>query len=70
MSEYTKMLNADIVLINRLVFLLEEENIQTMVKNNVESAKIAGFGTSSNDIDLYIKTADFEKAEKIITTYL
>ncbi|MFT6998464.1 MAG: putative nucleotidyltransferase [Cryomorphaceae bacterium] len=66
MNEHIKVLTNSSIVINRIVQLLEENNIQSLVKDNVESSKLAGFGTSYFDVDLYVYKSDVEKAQEII----
>tara|TARA_R110000796_G_scaffold162592_4_gene279530 strand:- start:34886 stop:35113 length:228 start_codon:yes stop_codon:yes gene_type:complete len=70
MSEYAKILTDRKIIINRISQLLDEEKIPYLVKDNAESARLAGFGTSSNDVDLYVYKSDFNKAETIIKSFV
>jgi len=70
MSEYVKILTDRKIIINRISQLLDEEKIPYLVKDNAESARLAGFGTSSNDVDLYVYKSDFNKAETIIKSFV
>tara|TARA_R110001592_G_scaffold42701_4_gene138599 strand:- start:2112 stop:2339 length:228 start_codon:yes stop_codon:yes gene_type:complete len=69
MSEYVKILTDRAIIINRISQLLDEEKIPSLVKDNAESARRAGFGTSSNDVELYVYKADVDKAETIIKSF-
>jgi len=70
MNEHIKVLTNSAIVINRIVQLLEENKIQSLVKDNVESSKLAGFGTSYFDVDLYVYKSDVEKAQEIIKAAL
>jgi hypothetical protein len=70
MNEHVKILTNSAILINRIAQILDEEEIPSLIKDNVESARLAGFGTSANDVELYVYTSDLEKAKKIINTFL
>lgn len=70
MDEYVKILTDRAIIIYRISQLLEEEKIPSLVKDNFRSARLAGFGTSSNDVDLYVNKADVDKAEKIVKSIL
>tara|TARA_A100000171_G_scaffold31367_1_gene29697 strand:+ start:1717 stop:1944 length:228 start_codon:yes stop_codon:yes gene_type:complete len=70
MSEYAKILTDRKIIINRVSQLLDEEKIPYLVKDNAESARHAGFGTSSNDVDLYVYKSDSNKAETIIKSFV
>lgn len=69
MNKHLKILTDSSIIIKRIQFLLEENNIPTLVKNNVESARLAGFGTSQDNVELYIYSSDFENAQKIIEEF-
>jgi len=59
-------LTSSSIIINRIASILDQNNVTTLIKDNVESARLAGFGTSLNDVELYVKDSDFEKAQKFI----
>ena len=68
MSEHLRILTDSAIVINRILQLLDEEKIQSLV--NVESARLAGFGSPSNDVDLYVNKSDFNRAEVIIKSFI
>ena len=69
MNELIKIMTSSSIIINRIASLLNQKNIQTLIKDNVESARLAGFGTSQNEVELYIYNSDFESAQKIIDKF-
>lgn len=66
MMDYIKILTSSSIIINRAVFLLDQKKIQTHIKDNVESARLAGFGAPQNDVELYVHKSEFEYAKNII----
>lgn len=70
MNDYIKILTDSSIVITRVVQLLNEENIPSIVKDNVESARLAGFGTFTNDVELYVYKSDVNRAERIITSFM
>jgi len=70
MNERVKILTDSAIVINRIVQLLDEEKIPSVVRDNVESARLAGFGTSSNDVELYVSKSDTNRAEMIIKSFM
>ncbi|GGD99725.1 putative signal transducing protein [Planktosalinus lacus] len=70
MSEHVRVLTDSAIVINRIVQLLDEEKIPSIIKDNVESARLAGFGIPSNDVDLYVDTSDVNSAEMIIKSFI
>ncbi len=70
MNEHVKILTDSAIVINRIVELLDEEKIPSIVKDNTESARLAGFGTLSNDVGLYVYKSDVNGAEMIIKSFI
>jgi hypothetical protein len=52
--------------INLLQDELANVGIPSIIKNEFQSAIMAGFGANPNAVDLYVNATDFEKASKII----
>lgn len=48
---------------------LHENEIVTMAKNNLQSARVAGFGNTDLAVEIFINEADKEKAEPIIDDF-
>jgi len=48
---------------------LEEKEIQTLVKDNLQSARVAGFGNIGLAVEIFINESDKEKAEPIIEKF-
>jgi hypothetical protein len=69
MSEFARVLTSSLITINRVASILEEKDIPALIKDNTESARLAGFGISQNEVDLYVKKSDFEKAKKVIQQF-
>lgn len=70
MNEHIKVFTNSAIVINRIVQLLDDNEIHSLTKDNVESARLAGFGTSYFDVELYVYKSDVEKAENIIKSFL
>jgi len=66
MSEAVKLATNSAIFINRVAHLLQEEQIEYYIKDNVESARLAGFGASYYDVDLYVAEEDASKALAIL----
>ena len=69
MSEFARVLTSSLITINRVASILEEKDIPALIKDNTESARLTGFGISQNEVDLYVKKSDFEKAKKVIQQF-
>ncbi len=69
MEEHIKIFTGTSILVNRLVFLLNEQNIPSITKNDKESGRLAGFGTTGDSVELHILNTNLEKAKNIIDTF-
>lgn len=68
-SNYIKMYSGSSILVNRLNSLLKEANIASIIKDNINSSQMAGFGPLGQSIELYILNSDVEAAKPIIDAY-
>jgi hypothetical protein len=66
MINFVKIITGSAITISRLEYLLNENNIETRVRDNVESARLAGFGAQQNDVELYVQSVNLDKAQSII----
>lgn len=69
MDEYVKLLTDSFIVVNRVVQVLEEEGVPSMIKDHVESARLAGFGVSPYEVELHVLKRDIMKAKKIVSTF-
>ncbi len=70
MEKYHKIFTGSAILVNRLAFLLREANVSPIIKDEKESARLAGFGTTGDAVELFILQTDFEDSKKIIENFL
>jgi hypothetical protein len=68
-KEHIKIFTGTSILVNRLSYLLDEENIPSLIKNHHESARLGGFGSSMDSVELFIYKSDTEKATVIIENF-
>ena len=69
MREHIQVFTGTSILTNRLAFLLDEVNIPTLVKNQKESGRLAGFGATECSSELFIYKADSERSKNIIENF-
>ena len=69
MNEHVKVFSNSAIVIDRMVQLLEDEKIPSLVKDNIESARVAGFGASYYDVELYVYKPDVERVVAIIESF-
>tara|TARA_B110000046_G_C12796281_1_gene315278 strand:- start:386 stop:610 length:225 start_codon:yes stop_codon:yes gene_type:complete len=70
MKGYVRILTDSSIVINRISQILNENEISSLVKDDVESARLAGFGTPLNEIQLYVDEEDVDEAKRIIFLFI
>ena len=68
-EDYTKVFTDDSILVNRLQTLLKEAVINSKIRDQVESGRLAGFGVPINSIELFVLNTDLEMAKPIIDQF-
>jgi hypothetical protein len=48
---------------------IEAAGVDTVVKDNIQSARLAGFGSSGSAVELFIQETDFAKANPVIEEF-
>lgn len=67
-TNYKKIFSGDALLVKRLVSKLHELGIEPVVKDEAESARLAGFASSMlGQVDLYVHKDEAEKALKVVS---
>ena len=69
MNPLVKIMTGSSITVQRMIALLEEHNISSQMKDNVESARAAGFGIPQNSVEFHVYASDAEKAQKIIEDF-
>jgi hypothetical protein len=66
-ENYTKIFQGSFIITNRIVSELENNNISPLIKNEIESGRLAGFGVvDSHPISVYVFKDEIEKANNIL----
>ncbi len=66
-EEYTKIFTGSFIVVGKIKALLEENDIHIIVKDESESARLAGFGASIKGLqDVYVLNNLASKASEII----
>jgi len=66
-SNYTKIFSGDFIIVKRIVFDLEHQNISVIIKDETESGRLAGFGAAIQGLqEIYVHNDELEKAKSII----
>lgn len=69
-SKHTKLHQASNIILDALKYELNNANISCIIKNNTESARLAGFIAGDNNNDLFVFEEDFNKAKDILDSFL
>lgn len=69
MNEHIRILSGSTVTVNLLASILEENNISVIVRDNANSASLAGFGSQPNDVDLLVAESDVDRAIELINDF-
>ena len=64
-----KIFSGSEILAQALQAKIEAVGVNTIVKNNIQSAKLAGFGTSDQAVEVFIQEIDFGKANTVIEEF-
>ena len=48
---------------------IETAGVSTVLKNNIQSATLSGFGTTGQAVELFIQETDFAKANPVIEEF-
>ena len=70
MKGHVRILTDSSIVINRISRILNGNEIPSLVKDDLESARLAGFGTPLNEIQLYVDEEDVDEAKRIIKSIL
>lgn len=70
MKEHVRILTDSAIVIDRIAHILDENEISSLIKDNTESARLAGFGSLPNEVQLFVYESDADKAKKIIKSIL
>ena len=68
-KEHIKVFTGTSIFAKRLNHLLAEANIPTIVKDQIASGTLAGFGTMDTGVQLFVQDTDLDKANKIIDAF-
>ena len=64
-----KIFSGSEILAQALQAKIEAVGVNTIVKNNIQSAKLAGFGTADQAVEIFIQEIDFGKANPVIEEF-
>ncbi|WP_159946966.1 putative signal transducing protein [Polaribacter septentrionalilitoris] len=68
-TEHIKIFSGSSIIVKGLQNLLDDNGIHYIIKDNFESARLAGFGEQMNSVELHVLADDQEKAKAITDDY-
>jgi len=68
-QEHVKIYSGNSIFVHRLHTVLNEAGIASLIKDQVESARLGGFGVPSNSVGLFVFSSDTDKATEIIKKF-
>jgi hypothetical protein len=69
-SKHIKLHQASNIILDALKYELNKQNISCIIKNNTESARLAGFIAGDNNNDLFVFEEDYNNAKDILDSFL
>ena len=64
-----KIFSGSEILAQALQERIEAIGVDTIVKNNIQSARLGGFGSTDLAVEVFIQEADFSKANPVIEQF-
>ena len=64
-----KVFSGSEVLAQSLQTKLNDAGVETVIKNNIQSGKLAGFRTTAQAVEVFIQETDFAKANPVIEDF-
>lgn len=69
MENRIKVFTGSFITVNRIADLLQKDSIKVLIRNNEESARLAGFGSTGDNVELFIDKKDVPNAKKILQEF-
>ena len=70
-SQYSKVYSGSFIVVQLITQNLEKEGIKDIVKDETESARLAGFGTPAYGFqEVYVHSSEKHKAEGVVANTL
>ena len=64
-----KVFSGSEILAQGLQAKLNDAGVETVIKNNIQSGRLAGFGTADQAVEVFIQETDFAKANPVIEEF-
>ena len=67
--EYSKVFTNSNIIVRGLTNLFDDSSIRYIIKDKFESSRLAGFGESSNSVEVHVLNSDIDNALEIVKKY-
>lgn len=64
-----KVFSGSEILAKNLQSRIEDHGVSTVLKDNIQSARLGGFGNTDLAVEVFIQETDFNKAHQIIEDF-
>ena len=64
-----KVFSGSEILAQALKLRIEAVGVETVLKNNIQSARLAGFGNTDLAVEVFIQETDFAKVNPVIEEF-
>ena len=64
-----KIFSGSEILAQALKIKIEEAGVSTVVKNNIQSARLGGFGNTDLAVEIFVQESDYGKISSIIDDF-
>lgn len=64
-----KVFSGSEILAKNLQSRIEDHGVSTVLKDNIQSARLGGFGNTDLAVEVFIQETDFNKAHQIIDDF-
>ncbi len=64
-----KVFSGSEILAKNLQSRIEDHGVSTVLKDNIQSARLGGFGNTDLAVEVFIQETDFNKAHQIIENF-
>lgn len=69
-SKHIKLYEGSNITLKALKFALDKANVASIIKNNSNSGRLAGFAVNDNDNDIFVFEEDAIIAKKVLEQFL
>lgn len=68
-TKHIKIFSGSSIIVRGLQNILDDKKITYLIKDSVESARLAGFGAQRNSVELHVLNTDKDAAKIVVDAY-